>query len=335
MRILAADEEVRLEKLRSFIALCSGLAFFLFGMQTMSGALTALSGSRMSRALAKVTDSPWGGVALGAGITVAMQSSSASTVMLVGLVDAGIIRLSQTFCVILGANIGTTLTAWVMSLSGLEADGSLLLLANFAPILAVVGVFLTMLSKEKRAVSVGKIFAGFCVLVTGMAQMTAAVRPLAEQPEFARLLLHFRNPVSGVLAGTAFTALIQSSSASVGILQALSAAGAVTWDMAIPVVMGQNIGTCVTAGLSCLGASAGARGVAVLHTLINLLGTAVLLPMYLLLCRMGWFSFHALAVDAAGIALCHTLFNLLSTVLLLPFGEKLIQWTRWMVKDVM
>lgn len=319
-----------------FLGLCLGLALFLFGIQTMSGALKKLTGGKPAKALENVTDRPVGGVIFGALITIAMQSSSASTVMLVGLVDAGVLRLSQTLPIILGANIGTTLTPWVLSVSGIESENLLIWLCKpttLAPVLGVAGVFFMMLGKRERAKTVGAVLVGFCVLVTGMEQMCRAVAPLADRPEFCRLLLNFRDPTSGVLAGTVFTALIQSSSASVGILQALAGTGAVTWGMAIPVVMGQNIGTCVTAGLSSVGMSAGAKGVAVMHTLINLLGAVLLLPTYLLCHRIFGFSFHDLPIDAGGIALCHTLFNLLSTVILLPIGKTLVSLTRWMVRE--
>lgn len=310
--------------------LCCGLAFFLFGMQTMSHNLERLAGGRLEGTLKKMTANPLISCSLGAVITIAMQSSSACTVMLVGLVNSGIMHFSQTLNVIFGANIGTTLTAWILSLSGIESSNFFLQLLkpiNFSPILAVIGVFMTMQTKNERNKSIGNIMVGFAVLMYGMSFMADAVSPLADMPGFGDLLVKFRNPLVGVVVGALFTALIQSSAASVGILQALAMTGSITYGMAIPIIMGQNIGTCITAVISCIGANTGAKRVAVMHTLINTLGSLIILPLYLLLNMVLHFPFHGAAIDAAGIALCHTMFNLLATAMLMPNSRLIIRLT--------
>ena len=320
----------------SVLTLCCGLAFFLFGMQTMSHNLERLAGGKLEGTLKKMTANPIVSCVLGAVITIAMQSSSACTVMLVGLVNSGIMHFSQTLNIIFGANIGTTLTAWILSLSGIESDSFFLQMlkpVNFSPILAVIGVFMTMLAKKERNKSIGNILVGFAVLMYGMNFMSDAVSPLADMPEFGELLVKFTNPLIGVVVGALFTALIQSSAASVGILQALAMTGSITYGMAIPIIMGQNIGTCITAIISCIGANTGAKRVAIMHTLINLLGSVIILPVYLILNTVLHFSFHNAPIDAAGIALCHTLFNLIATALLMPNGKLIIKLTEWLTKE--
>ena len=320
----------------SLLTLCCGLAFFLFGMNTMSRNLERLAGGKLEGTLKKMTANPIVSCALGAIITIAMQSSSACTVMLVGLVNSGIMHFSQTLNVIFGANIGTTLTAWILSLSGIESDSFFLLMlkpVNFSPILAVIGVFMNMLAKDDRKKSIGNIMVGFAVLMYGMDFMSDAVSPLADMPEFAELLVQFRNPVIGVVVGALFTALIQSSAASVGILQALAMTGSITYGMAIPIIMGQNIGTCITAVISCIGANTGAKRVAIMHTLINMLGSLIILPVYLILNGILHFAFHNAPIDAAGIALCHTLFNIIATAMLMPNGKLIIKLTEWLTKE--
>ncbi len=320
----------------SMLHLLCGLGFFLFGMQIMSDNLERLAGGKLEVALKKVTASPVISMCLGAIITIAMQSSSACTVMLVGLVNSGIMHFSQTIHVIFGANIGTTLTAWLLSLAGIESDNlfiQMLKPENFSPILAVVGVFMRMLCKKDRNKSIGYILVGFAVLMIGMDFMSDAVSPLADLPEFGALLVKFTNPLLGILVGTLFTALIQSSAASVGILQALSLTGSVTWGMAIPIVMGQNIGTCITAIMSCIGTNANAKRVAVMHTLVKVIGTLLLLPLYLVCNAVFRFAFHNAPVDAFGIALIHTLFNLLTTALLMPFSRYLIRLIERLLPD--
>jgi len=320
----------------SLLTLCCGLAFFLFGMNTMSRNLERLAGGKLEGTLKKMTANPVVSCALGAIITIAMQSSSACTVMLVGLVNSGIMHFSQTLNVIFGANIGTTLTAWILSLSGIESDSFFLLMlkpVNFSPILAVIGVFMNMLAKDDRKKSIGNIMVGFAVLMYGMDFMSDAVSPLADMPEFGQLLVQFRNPAIGVVVGALFTALIQSSAASVGILQALAMTGSITYGMAIPIIMGQNIGTCITAVVSCIGANTGAKRVAIMHTLINMLGSLIILPVYLILNGILHFAFHNAPIDAAGIALCHTLFNLIATAMLMPNGKLIIKLTEWLTRE--
>ena len=318
------------------LSLCCGLAFFLFGMQTMSHNLERLAGGKLEGALKLMTANPVVSAVLGAFITIAMQSSSACTVMLVGLVNSGIMHFSQTLNVIFGANIGTTLTAWLLSLSGIESDNFFLQMlkpVNFSPILAVIGVFMTMIGKKERTKSIGNIMVGFAVLMIGMNFMSDAVSPLADMPEFGTIMVKFTNPAVGVIVGALFTALIQSSAASVGILQALAMTGSITYTMAIPIIMGQNIGTCITAIISCIGASTGAKRVAVMHTLINLLGTLILLPVYLIINGIFHLPIANAPIDAFGIALCHTLFNIFATILLMPNGKLIIKLTERLTKE--
>lgn len=318
----------------NLIELICGLAFFLFGMQVMSGNLEKLSGGRLEHSLRKMTKNPLISLAMGGMITIAMQSSSATTVMLVGLVNSGIMEFSQTLNVIFGANIGTTLTAWILSLSGIESDNLLLQMlkpVNFSPILAIVGVFMTMLSKDGKRKSIGNIFVGFAVLMYGMEFMKNAVTPLSNMPEFTVLLTKFNNPLVGVLVGTLFTALIQSSAASIGILQALALTGGVTYGMAIPIVMGQNIGTCVTSLISCIGTSPKAKRVAVVHVSFNIIGTVVCLTVYWVLYQLFGFAIHSMPANAVGIALIHTIFNIVITILLMPFKKQLVKMTERLV----
>ncbi len=320
----------------SILSLFCGLAFFLFGMQTMSHNLERLAGGKLEGTLKKMTANPIVSAALGATITIAMQSSSAATVMLVGLVNSGIMHFSQTLNVIFGANIGTTLTAWILSLSGIESSNlfvAMLKPVNFSPILAVIGVFMTMLAKKERNRSIGNILVGFAVLMIGMDFMSDAVSPLADMPEFGALMVKFQNPIIGVIVGALFTALIQSSAASVGILQALAMTGSISYGMAIPIIMGQNIGTCITAIISCIGASTGAKRVAVMHTLVNVLGSVLILPLYLIGNAIFHFPIHDAPIDAAGIALCHTLFNIIATAVLMPNGKLIIRLTEALTKE--
>lgn len=248
----------------SVITLCGGLAFFLFGMSTMSSSLEKLAGGRLEQLLKRMTDNRFKSLLLGAGITIAIQSSSAMTVMLVGLVNSGIMELGQTVGVIMGSNVGTTLTAWILSLSGIEGDNVWLKLLKpevFSPVAALAGIIMTMSAKKSRTKGAGTILVGFAVLMTGMEMMKDAMSPLAEMPEFASILTAFTNPFLGVVVGAVFTGVIQSSAASVGILQALSITGGITYGMALPIIMGQNIGTCVTALLSSIGVNRNARRV--------------------------------------------------------------------------
>ena len=315
----------------SLFTLCGGLAFFLYGMTVMSKSLEKMAGGRLERLLKRMTSTPIKSLLLGAGITIAIQSSSAMTVMLVGLVNSGVMELGQTIGVIMGSNIGTTLTAWLLSLTGIESEGffvNFLKPKNFSPLLALAGILLIMGSKKQRRRDVGRVMMGFSILMYGMELMSGAVAPLADMPEFADLMTAFTNPLLGVLVGAAFTGIIQSSAASVGILQALAMTGSVTYGMAIPIIMGQNIGTCVTALISSIGVSRNAKRVSVIHISFNLIGTAVGL---IVLCggnALFGFPFLSNSVNAVGIALCHTIFNVCTTILLLPFTRQL----EWLAK---
>ena len=315
----------------SLFTLCGGLAFFLYGMTVMSKSLEKMAGGRLERLLKRMTSTPIKSLLLGAGITIAIQSSSAMTVMLVGLVNSGVMELGQTIGVIMGSNIGTTLTAWLLSLTGIESESffvNFLKPKNFSPLLALAGILLIMGSKKQRRRDVGRVMMGFSILMYGMELMSGAVAPLADMPEFTDLMTAFTNPLLGVLVGAAFTGIIQSSAASVGILQALAMTGSVTYGMAIPIIMGQNIGTCVTALISSIGVSRNAKRVSVIHISFNLIGTTVGL---IILCggnALFGFPFLSNSVNAVGIALCHTIFNVCTTVLLLPFTRQL----EWLAK---
>ena len=310
----------------SLFTLCGGLAFFLYGMTVMSKSLEKMAGGKLEKLLKRMTSNPIKSLLLGAGITIAIQSSSAMTVMLVGLVNSGVMELRQTIGVIMGSNIGTTLTAWLLSLTGIESDSffvNLLKPKNFSPLLALAGILLIMGSKKQRRRDVGRVMMGFSILMYGMELMSGAVAPLADMPGFSGLMTAFTNPFLGVLVGAAFTGIIQSSAASVGILQALAMTGSVTYGMAIPIIMGQNIGTCVTALLSSIGVSRSAKQVSVIHISFNLIGTAVGL---LVICGGGLLfdmPFLTQPVNAVGVALCHTVFNVCTTILLLPFTRQL------------
>ena len=319
----------------SVFTLCGGLAFFLYGMTTMSKSLEKMAGGKLERILKRMTSNPLKSLLLGAGITIAIQSSSAMTVMLVGLVNSGVMELGQTIGVIMGSNIGTTLTAWILSLTGIQSENvfvNLLKPENFSPVIALVGIILIMGSKKQRRRDVGRIMVGFAILMYGMELMKNAVSPLADMPEFSSLLTAFNNPLLGVAVGAVFTGIIQSSAASVGILQALALTGSITYGMAIPIIMGQNIGTCVTALISAIGVSRNAKRVSAIHISFNVIGTAVCLVLFYGGNLLFHFSFMNAPVGAVGIAFCHTVFNVLTTLLLLPFSRQLEKLARRMVK---
>ena len=320
----------------SLFTLCGGLAFFLYGMTTMSKSLEKMAGGRLERLLKRMTSNPMKGLLLGAGITIAVQSSSAVTVMLVGLVNSGVMELGQTIGVIMGSNVGTTLTAWILSLTGIESESILLNMLkpeNFSPLFALAGILLIMASKRQRRRDVGRILIGFAILMYGMELMKQSVSPLAEMPGFADLLTAFNNPFLGVIVGAVFTGVIQSSAASVGILQALALTGSITYGMAIPIIMGQNIGTCVTALISSIGVSRGAKRVSVIHVSFNVIGSAVGLLLFCGGDLLFHFTFMDAAVGGVGIALCHTVFNVFTTALLLPFSRQLEKLARSAVKE--
>lgn len=267
------------------LSLIGGLALFLYGMHVMGAGLEKMSGGRLERILENLTSNPLKAVLLGAGVTAVIQSSSATTVMVVGFVNSGIMKLSQAIGIIMGANIGTTITAWLLSLTGIQGDNlfiNMLKPTSFSPILALIGIILLMSGKSDKKKITGEILLGFVVLMYGMSAMSGAVEPLADVPEFTNLLTMFKNPVLGVLAGALLTAVIQSSSASVGILQALSVTGGFTFGTAIPIILGQNIGTCVTAMLSAIGANKGAKRTAFVHLYFNMIGTVLFLCLFYL-----------------------------------------------------
>ncbi len=310
----------------SFITLFGGLAFFLFGMTIMSEGLEKLAGGKLESILRKMTSNKFKGLLLGMGVTMAIQSSSAVTVMLVGLVNSGIMQLSQTIGVLFGSNIGTTITAWLITLSGIDGDSMILKLLkpdSFAPILALIGVGMVMMCKHSKQKDIGRILAGFAILFSGMEAMSGAVEPLKDSESFRNLMTAFNNPILGVAAGAIITAIIQSSSASVGILQAISATGQITYGMAIPIIMGQNIGTCITALISSIGVNRSARRVAIIHISFNCIGTLVLLPIYLILNAIFDFAIHDMATDYMGIAIVHTVFNVITSCMLFPFTKVL------------
>lgn len=308
------------------LSMIGGLALFLYGMHAMGEGLSKVSGGRLEQILEKLTSNPFKAVALGAIVTAVIQSSSATTVMVVGFVNSGIMKLSQAIGIIMGANIGTTMTSWILSLSGIESGNffiKLLKPSSFAPVLAIIGVMLIMFSKKEKKKDVGMILTGFAILMTGMDTMSAAVKPLADVPEFTNLFVMFSNPILGMIVGAALTAVIQSSSASVGILQALCVTGSVSYGAALPIIMGQNIGTCITAMLSSIGTSKNARRAALVHLYFNLLGTIVFMALFYALNAAVGFAFMNDAANAAGIAIIHTVFNVFATVVLLPFTKVL------------
>ena len=317
-------------------ALVGGLALFLFGMDAMGKGLEKLSGGRLERLLEKLTSNRLKAVALGTLVTGIIQSSSATTVMVVGFVNSGIMKLTQAVGIIMGANIGTTITSWILSLSSIEGDSFLLKLmkpSSFAPILALIGIILLMFCKSEKKKNIGTILVGFAILMTGMDQMSAAVKPLKDVPEFTNILLMFSDPILGMLAGLVLTAIIQSSSASVGILQALCVTGAVPFGTALPIIMGQNIGTCVTAIISSIGTSKNAKRAAAVHLFFNIIGTAVFMIVFYTINAFMPFEFLNTPADAAGIATVHSLFNIGATLLLLPFGNQLVKLATWVIKD--
>ena len=313
-----------------------GLALFLYGMHVMGEGLTRASGGKLEGILEKLTKSKLKAVLLGAAVTAVIQSSSATTVMVVGFVNSGIMRLSQAAGVIMGANIGTTITSWILSLTGIQGDNLLLTLckpSTFTPVLAMIGVVCLLFTKSDKKHDAGSIMVGFAVLMTGMEMMSGAVKPLANVPEFTNILLMFTNPILGVIAGMLLTAIIQSSSASVGILQALCATGAVKYSAALPIIMGQNIGTCVTALLAGIGASKNAKRAALIHLYFNIIGTVLFMAAFYGINAVFPFAFLDDAANAAGIAVIHTTFNIIATAVLLPFSGTLEKLATLTIRD--
>lgn len=308
------------------LTMIGGLALFLYGMHLLSEGLEKLSGGRLERVLENLTNNRLKAVLLGVGVTAVIQSSSATTVMVVGFVNSGIMKLSQAIGIIMGANVGTTITSWVLSLTGIESDSFFLQLVkptSFSPVLAAIGVIFIMFMKNGRKRELGTILVGFAILMTGMDTMSSAVKPLSQVPEFTGLFTMFTNPLLGLLVGALVTAVIQSSSASVGILQALCVTGSINYAAAVPIILGQNIGTCVTAMMSGVGASKNARRASIVHLLFNMIGTAIFMIAFYTLNALMDFAFMEEAADSAGIALVHTGFNVLATLVLLPFANLL------------
>ena len=318
------SEELQMTVFNVF-SLLGGLALFLFGMDIMGKALEKQAGGQLQKILSKLTDNPLKGFFLGLCVTAVIQSSSATTVMVVGFVNSGIMELHQAIGVIMGSNVGTTVTSWILSLSGLQGDSFLINMlkpTSFSPVLAFIGILLYMGKSEKRR-GVGTILIGFAVLMTGMTAMSNAVLPLQNEAWFTNLFIRFSNPLLGVLVGAVVTGIIQSSSASVGILQALSATGVITYGSAIPIIMGQNIGTCVTALISSVGANKNARRAAMVHLYFNIIGVTLFLAVFYGANLLLDYAFVTETVTAWGIAVVHSIFNLTATAVLLPFANGL------------
>lgn len=320
----------------SILTLCGGLAFFLYGISAMSVGLEKIAGGKLEQILKKITSNPLKSFALGTFITAVIQSSSAVTVMLVGLVNSGIMNLSQTVGVIIGANVGTTMTAWILSLTGLEASNVFLRLLkpeSFTPILALIGVIMMMASKSNKRKNVGTVLIGFAILMFGMQVMADAMAPLSEMPEFRNIMVAFTNPILGLLVGLIVTMILQSSSASVGILQALSMVGGISYLAAVPIICGQNIGTCVSAILSAIGTNPNAQKVAVIHVVYNCLGVLIFLPLFFCLNAIFNFAFASQDINPFGIAVIHTIFNVTAAFILLPCGKLLEAVANKVIKD--
>ena len=308
------------------IKLLGGLALFLYGMDYMEKSLRRLSGGKLEKILEKMTDNRFKGLLLGAGITALIQSSSAVTVLSVGFVNSKIMTLHQVIGIIMGANIGTTITGWLLSLTGIEGAGMLLNLmkpSSFTPILAMTGVMMLIYCKSEKNKNISALLLGFSVLIFGMENMSSAVSPLKDVPAFTDILMMFSNPVLGILAGAIITAVIQSSSASIGILQALAVTGSISFSAAFPIILGQNIGTCITALISAAGTSRNAKRTAVVHLFFNIIGAAIACIAFYAANTVFEFSFVQNSVNAASIAVIHTVFNVFATVILFPFGNQL------------
>lgn len=321
------------------LSMVGGLALFLYGMDVLGDGLKKASGGKLEMILEKLTSNKLLAVLLGAGVTAIIQSSSATTVMVVGFVSSGIMSLSRAVGVILGANVGTTITAWILSLAEMSGTGFLFQLlkpTSFSPIIAIIGVGILMMSKNEKKKNAATIMVGFAVLMFGMDTMSTAVEPLADVPEFTNLLLKFSNPFLGMIVGLIFTAVIQSSSASVGILQALCMSGAVSYATAIPIIMGQNIGTCVTALISSAGSTKNAKRTALVHLYYNFMKVGFFMVPFYIINAFVDFSFMSQSASAVGVAVIHTAFNVLMLILIFPFTnvlEKLVYLTVPLTED--
>lgn len=318
------------------LTMLGGLAVFMFGMHTLSGALEKFAGGKLENWLEKMTSNPLKGVALGAGVTALIQSSAATTVMMVGFVNSGIMKLSQAIGVIMGANIGTTATGWLVSLTAIDGGGIAALFnpKNFTPVLAIIGVVLAMFTKSDRKRTFGTILLGFSLLMFGMNTMSGAAEVLKDNEQFANFMVMFTNPFLGVLVGALLTAVLQSSSVSIGILQTLSNnTGTVTYSIALPIILGQNIGSCVTALISSIGANKSAKRVAIVHLYFNVIGTVVFLTLYYIANAIFDMPFMDEQLNSVGIAIIHTCFNVLATALFLPFTKQLEKLACLTVRD--
>lgn len=318
------------------LTMVGGLALFLFGMHTLSGALEKLAGGSLEKWLEKLTSSPIRGVLLGAGVTALIQSSAATTVMMVGFVNSGIMKLSQAIGVIMGANIGTTATSWLISLSAVEGTGFITLFkpSTFTPILALVGVVMLMFCKSDKKKTIGIIMLGFATLMFGMDMMSDGARVLEGNEQFCSIMTMFSNPILGVLAGAVLTAILQSSSVSIGILQSFSnATGGITYSIALPIILGQNIGSCVTALISSIGANKSAKRVAIVHLYFNIIGTVLFLTVFYTLNAFVNFAFMNDSLNSIGISIIHTCFNVLTTAVFLPFTKQLEKLAKLTIRD--
>ena len=305
------------------LSMVGGLALFLYGMHIMGDALAKMSGGKLEKVLERLTSNKWSAVLLGAGVTAVIQSSGATTVMVVGFVNSGIMKLNQAVGIIMGANIGTTATSWLLSLSGIDGGSFFLQMlkpTSFTPILAVIGAILVVFCKSEKKHNIGTILLGFAILMYGMTAMSSAVEPLKYVPQFTQILTKFENPLLGVIAGFVLTTIMQSSSVSVGILQALCSTGAVSYALALPIIMGQNIGSCTTAMISSVGASKDAKRAAAVHFYFNVIGTVVFMLVFYISNAFVHYAFLPQAANEVGIATIHSIFNIAATIVLLPLS---------------
>lgn len=320
----------------SFISIFGGLALFLYGMNILSNGLEKTAGGKTETVLKRMTSNRFKGLLFGAAAAAVIQSSSAVTVMLVGLVNSGIMQLSQAISIIMGSNVGTTVTAWILSLMGISSDNifiNLLKPENFSPIVAIIGVILMLAGKKQKQKDTGTILIGFSILMYGMTTMSKSVESLTELPGFTNMFTIFKNPIMGVLVGVVFTAIVQSSAASIGVLQALSMTGSITYAAAIPIIMGQNIGTCVSSILASFGTSKNAKRVAVVHVMFNVLGTAIGLSVWLICNAVFDFAFADAPVEPVNIALLHSIFNIFTTIILFPLAGLIEKAVKLIIRD--
>ena len=316
--------------------LLGGLAFFLYGMYIMSESLEKIAGGKLEKILKTITSNKYKGLLLGLGVTAVIQSSSAVTVMLVGLVNSGLMKLSQAIGVIMGSNVGTTATAWILSLVGIQADNSWIALFkpdSLTPIMAFAGMLIFFIAKSNKNKNIGNVLLGFAILMFGMIMMGTSMTPLSNSPRFAQLLTLFNNPFFGIFIGALLTAIIQSSSASVGMLQALALKVDISCGAALPIIMGQNIGTCITAIISSIGVNANARKVAVVHLSFNIIGTSIFLAAFLIGNSFFNIEYLAQVANPARIAILHSCFNIGTTILLFPFVKQLEKLADRIIKD--